>query len=83
MNAFFAAGPTFSSNQDPSRSRIEFPAVWPYSIYADEFVRRTVCNPGGGERSGLTAHFFFGAKSGCAEMETRPDRPELDWPIQG
>ena len=41
--------------------RIEFPAVWPYSICADEFVRRAVCNPGGGERSGLTAHFFFGA----------------------
>jgi hypothetical protein len=47
-----------------NRSRIEFPGVWPYSIYADEFVRRAVCNPGGGERSGLTAHFFFGVKLG-------------------
>jgi len=44
---------------------IEFPAVWPYSIYADEFVRRAVCNPGGGEMSGLTAHFFFGANFGA------------------
>jgi ribosome maturation factor RimP len=45
-------------------SRIEFLAVSPYSNKADEFVRPTVRKPGVGERSGLTAHFFFGAKSG-------------------
>jgi hypothetical protein len=30
---------------------------------ADEFVRPAVGIPGVGEMSGLTAHFFFGAKS--------------------
>jgi hypothetical protein len=30
---------------------------------ADEFVRSAVGKPGVGEMSGLTAHFFFGAKS--------------------
>src|ERR1700679_2186001 len=42
---------------------VEFPGVWPYSRKADEFVRQvfTVCTPAGGEMSGLTAHFLFGA----------------------
>jgi hypothetical protein len=44
--------------------RIEFPTVWTYSIYADEFVRCAVGLPAGGERSGLTAHFFFGLNFG-------------------
>ena len=60
----------FDQNRSPLRgdftptfaSRIEFLAVWPYSDNADEFVRAAVRKPGVGERSGLTAHFFFGAK---------------------
>ena len=44
---------------------VEFPGDWPYSRDANEFVRcLAVSAPAGGEMSGLTAHFLFGANSG-------------------
>jgi hypothetical protein len=44
---------------------VEFCGKWPYDNPADEFVRLVaVSEPAGGEVSGPTAHFLFGAKSG-------------------
>ena len=47
-----------------SPDHVEFPQKTPYPRGADAFVRLSCREfPGGGEMSGLTAHFLFGAKS--------------------
>ena len=51
---------------------VEVPGEKPYPMNADEFVRR--CPWGfrvGGEMSGLTAHFLFGAKFGAEAVPER------------
>jgi hypothetical protein len=48
----------------------------PYSMDADEFVRRIAVNlPAGGEMSGLTAHFLFGANP--------PEKPAAEQAVSG
>jgi hypothetical protein len=47
-----------------SSEHVEFPQKTPYPNSADAFVRLDRREfPAGGEMSGLTAHFLFGAKN--------------------
>jgi len=55
-----------------ARRVLEFRSKWPYDNYADEFVRHVVVRlPAGGEMSGLTAHFLFGARPPRFQGTTR------------
>ena len=48
----------------PPQVVVEFRGKSPYDNHADEFIRPVaVSEPAGGEMSGPTAHFLFGAKA--------------------
>jgi hypothetical protein len=56
--------PSATGVECPAPCPVEFPGKAPYDNYADEFVRPVaVTTPAGGEMSGLTAHFLFGANA--------------------
>ena len=55
----------------PPQVVVEFRGKSPYDNHADEFVRPVaVSEPAGGEMSGPTAHFLFGAS--CPDPKAQP-----------